>query len=62
MTFDISNNSLKLLRKLADQQQFTELHEMCQNFWDETHDQALLPLLALAQFQVGKRAVAETLL
>ncbi|HAZ95344.1 MAG TPA: hypothetical protein DCW94_06590 [Porticoccaceae bacterium] len=62
MTFDISNNSLKLLRKLADQQQFTELHEMCQNFWDETHDQALLPLLALAHFQVGKRAVAETLL
>lgn len=58
MPIDMASNSLGLLRKLADQQQYAELREMCQNFWDETQDQALLPLLALAQGQLGEKELA----
>ncbi|WJG09309.1 sulfotransferase [Aliiglaciecola sp. LCG003] len=53
------NNSLRLLRKLADQQQYSELRELSQSIWHETQDPAVLPLLALSHGLLGDTLQAE---
>ncbi len=50
---------LHILRKLADHQRYSELKETCQDFWDETQDPAILPLLALAYAHLGQKQKAE---
>lgn len=52
--------ALNLLRKLAEYQQFPELAESCQQYLDDTGDERALPLLALAQAQLGNREAALT--
>ena len=55
----MTSNSLKLLRKLSDQQQYFELRELSQSVWRETQEPVVLPLLAFAQGQMGETALAE---
>ena len=50
---------LRLLRKLADQQQYSGLKETALGLWHDTRDPAVLPLLALAHGQLGEQASAE---
>lgn len=50
---------LSLLRKLADHQQFQELRDTSQGFWDETQEPSILPLLAMGYAHSGQRQSAE---
>ena len=53
------SNSLKLLRKLSDQQQYFELRDLSQSVWHETQAPVVLPLLAFAQSRTGDAALSE---
>jgi tetratricopeptide (TPR) repeat protein len=52
---------LQLLRQFADQQQFAELKALARACWSETGEPGTLPLLALAQAQLGERGEAAQL-
>jgi len=53
---------LRLLRRLAEQQQYAGLKETAQGLWHDSQDPAVLPLLALAHGQLGEKALAEAVL
>ena len=53
------HSSLRLLRTLADQRQYVELRELSQSVWHETQAPAVLPLLALAQGQLGEATLSQ---
>ena len=55
-------NYLKALRQLADLQQFASLQANAEQYWQETADPRVLPLLALALTQLGRREQAESVL
>jgi tetratricopeptide (TPR) repeat protein len=54
-------NELNLLRNLAEQQKYSELTDMATLLWEQTYDPAILPLWALASFQVGAQQQADDL-
>ena len=44
---------LTLLRQFSEDQQYQSLLELAQSLWDDSHNPALLPLLASANFHLG---------
>ena len=55
-------NTLNLLRKLAEHQQYSELRETALSLWHDTQIAEILPLLALAYAHAGQRHLAVTTL
>ena len=55
-------DSPKILRQLADQQQFALLADQARAHWQDTAEPVVLPLLALACVHLGDRAGAESAL
>ena len=52
-------NELKILRKLAEQQQYGQLKEMAESLYQDTDNPAILPLLASAYAHLGLQAQSE---
>ena len=50
---------LSILRKQAEYQQYYELKSTCLDFWEDTPEPAILPLLALAYSQLGEPQMAQ---
>jgi len=53
---------LNILRRLVDNQQFSELRHSADNYWLESSDVRALPLLALAHAHLSERKQAESYL
>jgi|GEM_PF-3851037 len=52
-------NELKVLRKLAEQQQYVQLKEMAESLYQQSENPAILPLLATACAHLGSKMQSE---
>jgi len=52
-------NELKVLRKLAEQQQYVQLKEMAESLYHQSENPAILPLLATACAHLGSKMQSE---